>query len=118
MSRGGGDDTVICFGLFFLRKEDIAALVFGIFCFLVSIRLFFIGDVWITSIYPSLDWNWMYRFEYLSLYFSAPTFTLFSYYVFTSEFNKKVLYLTLPISLVTLDILFKFYTVFIKLLIC
>jgi adenylate cyclase len=85
------------FGLFFLRKEDIAALVFGIFCFLVSIRLFFIGDVWITSIYPSLDWNWMYRFEYLSLYFSAPTFTLFSYYVFTSEFNKKVLYLTLPI---------------------
>lgn len=85
------------FGLFFLRKEDIAALVFGIFCFLVSIRLFFIGDVWITSIYPNLDWNWMYRIEYLSLYFSAPTFTLFSYYVFTNEFNKKVLYLTLPV---------------------
>lgn len=60
------------FGLFFLRKEDIAALVFGIFCFLVSIRLFFIGDVWITSIYPTLDWYWMYRFEYLSLYFLRP----------------------------------------------
>lgn len=101
------------FGLFFLRKEDIAALVFGIFCFLVSIRLFFIGDVWITSIYPNLDWNWMYRFEYLSLYFSAPTFTLFTFFVFRSEFNKIVLYLTLPIySLLSALVLFSKPSVF------
>ncbi|HNI91533.1 MAG TPA: adenylate/guanylate cyclase domain-containing protein, partial [Leptospiraceae bacterium] len=82
------------FGLFFLRKEDIAALVFGAFCVLISIRLCFVGDVWITSVIPNLDWAWMYRFEYMSLYLSAPVFSIFTYYVFREEFNRKVLFVS------------------------
>ncbi len=84
-------------GLFFLRKEDVASLVFGIFCFLVAARLLFVGDVWITSIFPNMDWNWMYRLEYLSLFLSAPTFVLFTYFVFPREFHKNVIYVSLPI---------------------
>ena len=60
--------------------EDTAALVFGIFCFLVAARLFFVGDVWVTTIFPNMDWNWMYRLEYLSLYLTPPTFSLFTYF--------------------------------------
>ncbi len=89
--------TIYHLGLFFLRKEDTAALVFGIFCFLVATRLFFVGDVWITTIFPNMDWSWMYRLEYLSLYLTAPTFSLFTYFVFKKEFHKKVLYTALAI---------------------
>ncbi len=89
--------TIYHLGLFFLRKEDAAALVFGIFCFLVSVRLFFVGDVWITTIFPNMDWSWMYRLEYLSLYLTAPTFSLFTYFVFKKEFHKKVLFTALAI---------------------
>ncbi|MBK8396870.1 MAG: adenylate/guanylate cyclase domain-containing protein [Leptospiraceae bacterium] len=84
-------------GLFFLRREDTAALVFGMFCFFIAARLFFVGDVWITTIFPKINWSWMYRFEYLSLYLSAPTFSLFTYSVFNKEYHKKVLYFLLPV---------------------
>ena len=95
------------FGLFFLRKEDIAALVFGIFVFSFHSFILFIGDVWITSIYPNLDWNWMYRFEYLSLYFSACQHLHYLLSLCLEEFNKIVLYLTLPIySLLSALVLF------------
>ncbi len=89
--------TIYHMGLFFLRKEDTAALVFGIFCFLVAARLFFVGDVWITTIFPNMDWSWMYKLEYLSLYLTAPAFSLFTYFVFKKEFHKKVLFSTLII---------------------
>ena len=89
--------TIYHLGLFFLRKEDTAALVFGIFCFLVAARLFFVGDVWVTTIFPNMDWNWMYRLEYLSLYLTPPTFSLFTYFVFQKEFHKKFLYSSLII---------------------
>jgi class 3 adenylate cyclase len=101
--------TIYHLGLFFLRKEDTAALVFGIFCFLVAARLFFVGDVWITTFFPNIDWSWMYKLEYLSLYLTAPTFSLFTYFVFKKEFHKKVLYTSLIIYAV-----FSFLVLFTK----
>jgi adenylate cyclase len=89
--------TIYHMGLFFLRREDTAALVFGAFCFLVASRLLFVGDVWITTFLPNLDWDWMYKLEYLSLYLSAPIFSLFTFYVFKKEFHQKILYVILPI---------------------
>ncbi|PJZ56700.1 adenylate/guanylate cyclase domain-containing protein [Leptospira barantonii] len=89
--------SIYHFGLFFLRKEDVAAFVFGIFCFLIASRLLFVGEVWITSVFPDIDWGWMYRLEYATLYLSAPVFTAFVRFVFTEEFYKKVIYVLFPI---------------------
>jgi class 3 adenylate cyclase len=95
------------FGLYFLRREDIASLIFGLFCLCIFTRLCFIGDVWITSIYPELSWSWMYKLEYISLYLSALSFVYFTYFVFKNEFNILALKILTPIySIFCLLILF------------
>ncbi|HNF24880.1 MAG TPA: adenylate/guanylate cyclase domain-containing protein [Leptospiraceae bacterium] len=83
--------AVYHYGLFFLRKEDIAALVFGGFCTLMGVRLLTVGDVWITALYPDLDWDLQYKIEYLSLFLTAPAFMTFIRYVFKDVFYDLVL---------------------------
>ena len=89
--------AVYHYGLFFLRREDIAALVFGVFCTLMGIRLLTVGDVWITSLYPDLDWDLQYKMEYLSLFLTAPAFMLFTRYVFKDVFHDFVLKISIPV---------------------
>lgn len=89
--------AVYHYGLFFLRREDIAALVFGVFCSLMGIRLLTVGDVWITSVFPEIDWDLQYKMEYLSLFLTAPAFIVFTRYVFKDVFHDLVLKISLPI---------------------
>ncbi len=79
------------FGLFFLRREDITALVFGIFCSLIAIRMTLVGDIWITSILPNFNWNLLYKIDYISLFLTSGSFTLFSYFIFAKNFHKIIL---------------------------
>jgi len=68
-------------GYYFLRKEDIAHLIFGLASFVIFIRIISTGQSIIRFLFPT-DWVWMLRLELLSFYIFVPLFTYFLYLLF------------------------------------
>ena len=54
-------------GLYLLRRKDRSTLYFGLFCFLLAIRVAFTGEYTINFLFD-LDWTTIILFEYLSFY--------------------------------------------------
>jgi PAS domain S-box-containing protein len=79
-------------GLFVLRKKDLSALYFGLFCLLIAIRLLTTGERYITHMFPNIGWSLMIRLEYLSIYLSIPSFMLFMRSLFSQEFSRKIVH--------------------------
>lgn len=78
-------------GLFILRKKDRSSLYFGIFCFLIVIRLLTTGERSLINIFPNIGWELMIKLEYLSYYLAVPFFALFMRSLFR-RFSKTVLH--------------------------
>jgi PAS domain S-box-containing protein len=78
------------FGLFVLRKKDLSALYFGIFCLLIAIRLLTTGERYLTHMFPNIGWSLMIRLEYLSIYLSIPSFMLFMRSLFSEDFSRRI----------------------------
>jgi PAS domain S-box-containing protein len=77
--------------IFFLGKKDRSPLYFGIFCFLISVRLLATGDRYLTNFFPDINWEIMIKVEYLAFYLAVPLFATFIYSIFNQEFSKQVL---------------------------
>jgi PAS domain S-box-containing protein len=77
--------------LFFLGKKDRSPLYFGIFCFLISVRLLATGDRYLIYFFPDINWEIMIKVEYLTFYLAVPLFATFIYSIFNQEFSKRVL---------------------------
>ena len=79
--------------LFCFRRKERSTLYFGIFCFLVLVRLLTTGERYLLHLFPSISWALMVRLEYLSFYLAVPAFILFMRSIF-HDFSRRILMLT------------------------
>jgi PAS domain S-box-containing protein len=77
--------------LFFLRKKDRSPLYFGIFCFLIALRLLATGERYFIHLFPGIDWELLVKIEYLAFYLAVPLFATFGHSLFYREFSKRAL---------------------------
>ena len=82
--------TIYHFGLYILRREESTYFYFGLFCLIISIRILFTGETWITSMIPSINWDLQIKIEYITFYISPQVFASFLYYLYSAEFMKKM----------------------------
>lgn len=82
--------TIYHFGLYILRREESTYFYFGLFCLIISIRILFTGETWITSMFPNINWDLQIKIEYITFYISPHIFASFLYYLYAAEFNKKM----------------------------
>lgn len=78
------------FGLFLLRRNDKSTLYFSIFCLLSSIRPFFVGERYISSLINPEFHIYLLKAEYLNVYMLAPFFLLFQVSLFKNDFSKLI----------------------------
>jgi class 3 adenylate cyclase len=95
-------------GLAFIRKEDRSSLYFGSFCLMMGINSLFVGSVFIHYIFPGMDWHWVSRLEYISMYCMPVTFFLFINALFPGYVKKNVP--RIFVSLTTMACLFILFT--------
>ena len=86
-------------GLFAVRKKDPSPLYFGIFCFLIALRLLSTGETYLAILFPQASWELMYKFAYCSFYLAVPAFGMFMRSIF-SKFSKQLLHLIVAIAVV------------------
>ncbi len=74
--------------LLFMIKREKSPLYFSIFCIIVTVRLFFTGNIPITS-YFDINWYWLIRIEYLSFYLGCISFLAYFYSLFGELMHRK-----------------------------
>jgi class 3 adenylate cyclase len=85
--------------IFFLRRNEKAALWFGILCLIVLIRTLQINERIIYYIFPDMDLGIGYRFEYITMFSLIPlSFALYFFYLFENSISKIVLKIIAGIS--------------------
>ncbi len=77
------------FGLFINRREDYPALLFGVFCMLMALRMTTSNHVPLQILFPGLPYLWQARIEYFSFLFGASSFILFLAYTFQVPYGRR-----------------------------
>ncbi|WP_169513333.1 sensor histidine kinase [Flexithrix dorotheae] len=85
-------------GLFILRKNDKSLYFFGLFCFLMALRITTTGEYLINSIFL-INWEWVVKLEYLSFYFCVPAFAAYAYYVFPLDISRIIIRISMGVAL-------------------
>lgn len=93
-------------GLYALRRRELGALYFGIFCLIIALRSIITAERFIYAVFPGLSWNLELRVEFLTLC-GAQFFALFLNSLFRSVFNRIIFN-----SLMAAGIVFALVTVF------
>jgi signal transduction histidine kinase len=78
-------------GLFTLRSNERSTLYFGLFCFIIALRLLITGERYLIYLFPGMSWELMYKLEYLAFYLAVPVFIMFVHSLFFHEFPKLIL---------------------------
>lgn len=78
------------FGLYFIRKKELPAIFFALFCLLTALRISVTGDRMIYAILPSLSMSIVYKLEYLTFYLGFGTIFIYLYTLYPREFNKFI----------------------------
>ncbi len=86
-------------GLYLFGKHDKVILYFSLLCISYSYRVIGGGGYELHHIFPELPFWLTFHLEYLSLYAVAYTFSLYTWYLYPQDFNKKVLKLMIVISI-------------------
>ena len=84
-------------GLFAVRRKDPSPLYFGIFCFLIALRLLTTGGRYFLVLFPETSWEVIYKFAYISFYTAVPAFGMFMQSIFP-KFSKRLLRLVTAIG--------------------
>ena len=77
-------------GMRIIRRTDQAALYFGLFSILISIRALTNGEIFLASIIPSIRMEVMMTLEYLSYYAALPFFIMYLSELFPKDCSKTV----------------------------
>ena len=85
--------------IFIQRKVDKSPLLFGIYCFIIVVRLVSTGEKFLTTIFPEIPFQLLIKIEYLSFYLAVPVFCHFLYTIFPREGKKKILKLIWAIGI-------------------
>ena len=82
--------TIYHFGLYILRREESTYFYFGLFCLVISIRILFTGETWISYMFPNMNWDLQIKIEYITFYISPHIFASFLYFLYSAEFNSRI----------------------------
>ncbi len=87
---------MIMSGLFFLalflfKRQDKSILFFALFSIFYSFRIVGSGYYSLHSVLPDLNWSLTIHLEYLSLFLSVLTFTLYTRYLYPNEIHKPII---------------------------
>ena len=98
------------FGLAAINRNKHAAFYFGLFTFILFIRIAVTGE-FISGYFFNINWLWQIKIDYLSFVCAAIFSHLFIYTLFRSEYNNKVLYINIAI-LAIFSLMFLFFSAF------
>ena len=79
-------------GLHWNRRDDKAALYFGIFCILMGMRLLSTDQRYILHIIPWMNFEWLHKIIYISFYLCVPLFAMYVKALFEHEVSAKVVF--------------------------
>lgn len=85
------------FGLFSLRRKDKSSLYFGLFCFVIVVRLLMTGERFILQKFPEISWEFGSKVEYLSFYLAWPIFQKYMDTIFPEDMPKIVWKISLAV---------------------
>lgn len=100
---------IFVMGLFLLvfaiyRKHESEHLVFGIFSMMVAFRQFFAEPFYYTMMYPTINWLWGTRFEYIFTILSSGLFVVLLWLWHKEMFSKWVMLFLVTVHSVLLII--------------
>jgi two-component system, sensor histidine kinase ChiS len=78
-------------GIYFLRMKDLSPLYFGFYCFLSSIREFFIIERGINRIFSEIDFKYWIKFDHFFLFLSITFFAYYMKSLFPNDTSKLVI---------------------------
>ena len=79
-------------GLFIFRPQDRSTLFFGIFCFLIAVRILVTGERYLIELFPNFNWEIHTKIAYLTFYTGVPVFAAYAGNIFPKEIPKYVIY--------------------------
>lgn len=77
--------------LYLYRKNNKSALYFGLFCLLVGIRTFFVGERLFIYLFPNFNWEIAHKIQTNTYYLAVPLLLMFLRSIFPKYFNKKMI---------------------------
>ena len=77
-------------GLYFLRRKELSALFFGIFCLLIALRILTTGERYLLLLFPEIDYQLMIKLEYFSFYAAVPIFIQYFNALFSNSFSEII----------------------------
>gem|GEM_PF-849242 len=77
--------------IYVLRQKERTALLFGILCLVMAIRLICTSEKLIYEFFPFVPWGVATRLEYLSYTLVVPLMVAFLYSYYPSEFSPRIL---------------------------
>lgn len=86
--------------LYFFRRKGKSSLYFGLFSFLVAIRILVTEEIWLTYALPWFNWQWLVKIEYLSAFLAVPAFGMYMFTLFRDHFPTGILKAILGVSAV------------------
>jgi two-component system sensor histidine kinase ChiS len=87
-------------GIFFLRPREKSALVFSILTMSMGMRSMVMGERFLAAWFPSINWEFFSKIEYLSSYGMIPLIVLFFYTVFPHEMKKRIMIPIISMALI------------------
>lgn len=78
-------------GIFFYRRKETAALWFGLFCLLITLRALVTGEKLLMQALPGLPFGFTPALDYLSFYASVPIGALFMSALFPAQFHRRAI---------------------------
>lgn len=101
-------------GIFFLRRSETSALLFGITCMAGLLRTIVIENRVIYIVFPGFDFSTAYHIEYATIPLACTLFGLFIYSLFPKEFTRLARTLILLLCIPQFGMIFfaspNFYT--------
>ncbi|WP_413377288.1 sensor histidine kinase [Alkalihalobacillus sp. 1P02AB] len=92
---------------YFFRATTKLPLFLGLLCLFISIRTLLVGEMLLIYLFPTFSWAVSVKLEYLTIYVGLMVVTIFLFYLFPNEMNRKVAHV-----LVVISILFSLTTLF------
>lgn len=89
--------------MYFLRRQDVSNLYFGIVCLVMILRNISTSDRIISYMLPNIGWELLFKLDNFSGFGTIPLFALFIYCLFKKDFpiiiRNIILYLGIAISI-------------------
>jgi signal transduction histidine kinase len=88
------------FGLYLRRPTDKSSLFFGLLCIVGALRTILVDQMYLIEWFPSFNWSFALKLEYLTIYIGAYLYLSFIRSLFPNELNKYVYMISVLISLI------------------